>query len=485
MASEYTTNRRYPLYTDQDKPNLRDQYNGAIRMIDGDMDDALDASGHVSDALGAGFDAQHTVRMALDDANAKFGSGISSSSTVTDQLNNKAASSALQTEAQDRQTADTALSNRLGSGVTEQNTATTQFAAVAQALNGKASVQSVSNLGMQIVKMRHSIRNKKIVVIGDSLSYSATGYASTHWWQYLQSKFGCTCYNFAVGGTGFTMGNPTFYSQLLNAHNSSDFEDDDITDVIIMGGLNDFEASLNSIYSAVTTAIAYARTTFSNAEIHFGAMLKGTNALGRIHAQSPAQITPMIETAQLNGATIIQAPWTWLNGRMSFDYGDGIHVKNGGQENIAAYVASHLMGGSTLRIDIGRNLTYRDDFLQYVDTSQPQEVLADITGLTFDIHGQFSFKAMSNPFTASNVTLVDLPAYYFTSLSENKTQPVVPCAIPQTVNVSDPNAPFFSVPRLFLGSTGIGGQFLHYIRMTTEYPSIDVHFAFTGIPYGI
>ena len=90
MASEYTTHRRYPLSTDQDKPNLRDQYNGAIRMIDGDMDDALDASGHVTDALGAGFDAQHTVRMALDDANAKFGSGVTASNTVTAQLNGKA-----------------------------------------------------------------------------------------------------------------------------------------------------------------------------------------------------------------------------------------------------------------------------------------------------------------------------------------------------------------------------------------------------------
>ena len=34
MASEYTPNYNLDLYTDNDKPNLRDQYNGAITKID-------------------------------------------------------------------------------------------------------------------------------------------------------------------------------------------------------------------------------------------------------------------------------------------------------------------------------------------------------------------------------------------------------------------------------------------------------------------
>lgn len=92
MASEYTPNRRYPLYTDSDKPNLRDQYNGAIREIDADMAQALTDSSGVAAALGAGFDAQHTVRMAID---------------------GKADSASLATEVSDRQSADSALSSRI------------------------------------------------------------------------------------------------------------------------------------------------------------------------------------------------------------------------------------------------------------------------------------------------------------------------------------------------------------------------------------
>lgn len=37
MASEYTTNYNLDLYTDTDKPNLRDQYNGAMRKVDAQL----------------------------------------------------------------------------------------------------------------------------------------------------------------------------------------------------------------------------------------------------------------------------------------------------------------------------------------------------------------------------------------------------------------------------------------------------------------
>lgn len=37
MASEYTPNYHLDLYTDNDKPNLRDQYNAAMRKIDREL----------------------------------------------------------------------------------------------------------------------------------------------------------------------------------------------------------------------------------------------------------------------------------------------------------------------------------------------------------------------------------------------------------------------------------------------------------------
>lgn len=120
MASEYTPNRRYPLYTDLDKPNLRDQYNGAIREIDTDMKDSLDNSQRVSDAMGTGFSAEHTVAMAVENVVDSMGSGFSPSSTVAQQL---------AAERTARENGDTAINDKIGSGFSSSNTVAQQLAA--------------------------------------------------------------------------------------------------------------------------------------------------------------------------------------------------------------------------------------------------------------------------------------------------------------------------------------------------------------------
>lgn len=119
MASEYTTNRRYPLYTNNDKPNLRDQYNGAIREIDSDMQQALNDSSGVASALGAGFDAQNTVRMAID--NCATDSDLANE--VTARANaDTALGTRITNETTARENADTSINNKIGSGFSASNT---------------------------------------------------------------------------------------------------------------------------------------------------------------------------------------------------------------------------------------------------------------------------------------------------------------------------------------------------------------------------
>lgn len=58
MASEYTTNFNLDLYTDTDKPNLRDQYNGAMRKVDAQL---LVNSNNTTSALTAAQQANEIV----------------------------------------------------------------------------------------------------------------------------------------------------------------------------------------------------------------------------------------------------------------------------------------------------------------------------------------------------------------------------------------------------------------------------------------
>ena len=69
MASEYTPNYNLDLYTDNDKPNLRDQYNGAITKIDTQLHEFSNNLVVVTEAANQARDKAGTAQSAAD-ANA-------------------------------------------------------------------------------------------------------------------------------------------------------------------------------------------------------------------------------------------------------------------------------------------------------------------------------------------------------------------------------------------------------------------------------
>ena len=82
MANEYTTNYNLDLYTDNDKPNLRDQYNGAITKIDTQLHEFSNNLVVVTEAANQARDKASTAQAAAD-ANTK---SIDNNATVTAQI---------------------------------------------------------------------------------------------------------------------------------------------------------------------------------------------------------------------------------------------------------------------------------------------------------------------------------------------------------------------------------------------------------------
>ena len=70
MASEYTPNYNLDLYSDNDKPNLRDQYNGAITKIDAQLHEFSNNMVIVTDAANQARDKAATAQSTAD-ANTK------------------------------------------------------------------------------------------------------------------------------------------------------------------------------------------------------------------------------------------------------------------------------------------------------------------------------------------------------------------------------------------------------------------------------
>ena len=83
MASEYTPNYNLDLYVDNDKPNLRDQYNGAITKIDAQLHEFSNNMVIVTDAANQARDKAGTAQSAAD-ANATSISTLNTTVTEID-----------------------------------------------------------------------------------------------------------------------------------------------------------------------------------------------------------------------------------------------------------------------------------------------------------------------------------------------------------------------------------------------------------------
>lgn len=110
MASEYTTNFNLDLYTDTDKPNLRDQYNGAMHKIDSQLNTL---SNNIVISTEAADQAKKQAKAASDAASANAKS-ISALQTTVSSIDTayKAADTKISSDiAAAYKAADTKLSN--------------------------------------------------------------------------------------------------------------------------------------------------------------------------------------------------------------------------------------------------------------------------------------------------------------------------------------------------------------------------------------
>ena len=213
MASEYTPNRRYPLYTDNDKPNLRDQYNGAIREIDTDMAQALSDSSAVSAALGAGFDAQHTVRMSIDG----IGTSITNESTAR-QSADTALDTRIDNEVSARQSADTALGTRITNETTARESADTALGTrITNETTARESADTALDGRIDDLESTITLSGYKAIIYGDSTMVE-TAQGSTALGSLIADVTGMNIANRAVSGTDIAN-----FLTLMNNAGTSDF----------------------------------------------------------------------------------------------------------------------------------------------------------------------------------------------------------------------------------------------------------------------
>lgn len=164
------------------------------------------------------------------------------------------------------------------------------YAALVNEINTRSN--DVLNLGNSIsIETTNRINNdrfinnridhKKIICIGDSyLAYNASEMVTSSWGAFLRIYRGDSTGDDVIlnglGGSGFIGNAPKTFLQLLQETNIGDNNAADITDIVVLGGLNDSSKVLSGgatwvqVTSAIESFISAAHAAYPNARIHIG-----------------------------------------------------------------------------------------------------------------------------------------------------------------------------------------------------------------------
>lgn len=346
MATEYTPYYNLDLYTDADKPNLRDQYNAAMRKVDAQLNTsnnnitvAIEAANQAKEAAEAANEAVTTETEARKAADTALETAY------------KAADTALDGKITDEATARTDADNALGTRIDNEATAR---ANADTALSGRIDA-------LEPLTTKTKYYGHRMVVIGDSYAYG-TG-ASDHggaeqnrFSTRLANMLGAIEVNVAVGSTGFCDPgsggqNSPFPTQVSQAATKLNAEQrNDVRLVLIAGGINDEREkttySRAQLATAAKNTCTAAKASFPNADIVVFPML--WNGQGWQYHAFNFECGIVEGVMQSNCGVAVQGCWTWNFGNASAYASDNLHPNDTGHLNLANRMFESITQGGTM-----------------------------------------------------------------------------------------------------------------------------------------
>lgn len=283
MASEYTSHYNLDLYADSDKPNLRDQYNGAMNKIDQQLyKQSVDTTTANSNANNAVSAANAASKAAADEA-TRAKAAESSIKATADAANAAAADEATRAKAAEgaiKTTADSALSKaNANAAQIAQNTAniaknTDSIGKILPITADKIADGAIteSKISADLLKRLNSgispTDNLKVLYIGDSYSVPTTYNSNTPIPVAIQNITNWNVTNDSKGNRGYIAkgngGDNRNFKDTINSYS----ENYDL--IIIAGGRNDSGytgGSSSAEYTAALDCFNTAHSKFPNAKI--------------------------------------------------------------------------------------------------------------------------------------------------------------------------------------------------------------------------
>ena len=268
----------------------------------------------------------------------------------------------------------------------------------------------VSSLKTRTTNLERSV-NKKYIFIGDSY-----GVLEDNWIDMVVDLLDLSSsdyYKVARNSYGFR-GDPSVsgssFLNLLTEYAPSITNKNDITDIVVGGGINDCydPYSPATIGGAIEQFCAYCKTNYPNAKIHIG-YISYTNNTSWLLRQ-PGIIREYNSAAQHCGYAVMDNIYNafhypnWLT--------DSVHPNADGMQKIANAIASHLLGGSSIGIPAYLSFYYTGIGIL---ANKTLETFETFDGRTFTVYCDQTQWDVSGSFTCNDgwQNLFNLPSDSF------------------------------------------------------------------------
>lgn len=205
------------------------------------------------------------------------------------------------------------------------------------------------------------LNNKKFIFIGDSYNTTDTPSGGTQivpWSSLVKTYLGLAdsqYYTSGVSGAGWHVTGNKFITQLQNFENTITNKES-ITDIYVLGGINDNPLEPSDVYNEILTFASYAKTNYPNAMVTIGIISWAEYTASKINLIK--KMDYYLSACNQSNIRFISEAYTWYHTYNTYQ-SDG-HPTSAGSQRIALNLANYIKGGITSNKIYYEGYIYRD-----------------------------------------------------------------------------------------------------------------------------
>lgn len=269
---------------------------------------------------------------------------------------------------------------------------------------------NINRLNSEITSINNRIDNlnhKKYVFIGDSYNTNDTpsgGTQITPWSSLLVNYLGLSSsdyYSSGVSGAGWSVEGNKFITQLENL-SSTITNKESITDIYVLGGINDNPNSPSDVYNEIINFSNYVATNYPNAIITIGIISWSTYLASKINLLK--KIAYYNNASSKVNVRYISNAYTWYHVYNQYQ-SDG-HPTLEGSQTIAFNLANYIKGGIANENVYYEGSIYRDQNNLGISTSQETigTIKQFLNNETVNLMISLDILSLSNNTTSPSIT---------------------------------------------------------------------------------